>query len=142
MMLLILAGVVAVVLLLAVVVVFKRRQKCRIDPKLFMERWVALQKHCVSRKTWPLAITEADALLDEALRCKGFKGKTTGERLVAAQRSLTNNESVWFGHKYCQTVQDKDVRKLRKQDILEALHGFRQALRDMGALEVPEAVND
>jgi len=135
-------GLGAFLILLVVVRILQKRRKNKIDPNNFMERWVALQKNCVSRKTWPQAIIEADALLDEGLRKKGFKGKTTGERLVAAQRVMTNNEAVWFGHKYCQTVPDKDVRRLRKQDVLESLHGFRQALRDIGALEVPEVSND
>ena len=135
-------GIVAFVFLLTVVSLIRRRQKRRINPDEFMQRWLALQKHCASRKTWPNAIIEADALLDEALKRAGYKGKTTGERLVAAQKALSNNESVWFGHKLCKRVPDEDVRKLRKQDILEALHGFRQALRDIGALEVPEVRNE
>ena len=112
-----------------------RRKK--LNQAHFMKRWRDLQKHCVTRKTWPKAVVAADALLDEALKKRGFKGKTSGERLVAAQHEITNNESVWFGHKFSQKIMDQDVRKLRKQDVLEALSGFRQALRDVGALEVP-----
>jgi hypothetical protein len=109
-----------------------------IKPEHFMAKWRDLQKFCATRKTWPLAIVAADDLLDEALKRRGYKGKTPGERLVAAQHELSNNESVWFGHKLRQRIPDQDVRKLRKQDILEALNGFRQALRDLGALEVPQ----
>lgn len=110
---------------------FRRRLKS----KKFNQRWQALQKHCATRKTWPQAIIEADNLLCEALKKRGFKGKTTGERLVAAQHELTSNDKVWFGHKLRNRIADEDVRKLKKQDILEALSGFRQALRDLGALE-------
>jgi hypothetical protein len=133
------AGV--VVLIIVSFLLWRRRRHRGINPEYFMERWLGLQKHCATRKTWPHAIIEADALLDEALKKAGYKGKTTGERLVAAQRKLSNNESVWFGHKFCQRVPDEDVRRLRKQDVLEALHGFRQALRDIGALEVPEVAS-
>jgi hypothetical protein len=135
------AGIVAVFLLVffASRKLGKRRKK-KLNHDYFMERWIALQKCCSTRRTWPDAIIEADALLDEALRRCGYKGRTTGERLVSAQRALTNNESVWFGHKLCKRIPEEDVRRLRKQDILEALHGFRQALRDLGALKIPEAV--
>jgi hypothetical protein len=115
-----------------------RRRKLKTDH--FMERWRELQKHCSTRKTWPLAIIEADQLLHEALAQAGYKGKTTGERLVAAQRTLTDNEAVWFGHKLRNRIADIDVRKLHKQEIIEALQGFRQALRDIGALDVPREV--
>jgi hypothetical protein len=113
---------------------FRRR---KLKQQQFKERWIALQKYCGTRKTWPQAIIAADDLLDDALKRRGYKGKTTGERLVAAQHDITNNESVWLGHKLRKQIADIDVRKLRKQDVLEALHGFRQALRDVGALEVP-----
>jgi hypothetical protein len=128
----------AVIILLIIFRVFRRRKARKLDTHHFMEHWLSLQKYCATRKTWPDAIIAADGLLDDALKRAGYKGKTTGERLVSAQHSLTNNESVWFGHKLCKRVPDEDVRKLRKQDVLEALHGFRQALRDIGALEVSE----
>jgi hypothetical protein len=114
---------------------FRRRS---VKPEHFMAKRRDLQKFCVTRKTWPAAITAADDLLDEALKRRGYKGKTPGERLVAAQHELSNNEAVWFGHKFSQRIAGEDVRKLRKQDMLEALNGFRQALRDLGALEVPQ----
>ncbi len=107
----------------------------RIKTKKFQQRWHDLQKHCATRKTWPEAVIAADDLLCEALKKSGYKGKTTGERLVAAQHDLSANEEVWFGHKLRNKITDTDVRKLKKQDILEALAGFRQALRDLGALE-------
>lgn len=103
----------------------------------FQERWQALQKHCATRKTWPQAVIEADDLLDEVLKKRRFKGKTTGERLVAAQHELSDNEAAWFGHKLRKKVSEEpiDVRTLKKKDIVIALAGFRQALRDLGAIE-------
>ncbi|HEX5743959.1 MAG TPA: hypothetical protein VFX84_00700 [Candidatus Saccharimonadales bacterium] len=114
---------------------FRRRRK--VKPKRFTGRWQELQKHCASRKTWPQAIAEADDLLGHALKKAGYKGKNMGERLVAAQHDLTDNERVWLGHKLRKRLSqdDIDVRKLKKQDVLDALSGFRQALRDLGALE-------
>jgi hypothetical protein len=133
----IIGGAVFIVLLLILVVRRRRRRRRTVDPGYFMNRWKELQKNCATRKTWPQAIIEADDLLDEALKKLRYKGKTTGERLVSAQHDLSDNESVWFGHKFRKRVPEEDVRKLRKQDVLEALNGFRQAMRDLGALEVP-----
>jgi hypothetical protein len=104
----------------------------------FTERWVNLQKHCASRKTWPQAIIEADELLDDVLKKCKYKGKTTGERLVAAQHELSSNDTIWVGHKLRKKMTDEpvDVRTLKKKDMVIALSGFRQALRDLGALKV------
>lgn len=110
--------------------IFKRKKK----PEHYVKQWKELQKLCASRKTWPKALLEAESLLNEALKGKRFKGKTFGERLVAAQRELSDNEAVWFSHKLCGRVQSEDVRKLKKQDIINGLSGFRQALRDLGVL--------
>jgi hypothetical protein len=113
---------------------FRRRRP--IKTQRFVEGWSALQKNCANRRTWPLAVTQADDLLSEALKKAGYKGKNTGERLVAAQHDLSSNESVWLGHKLRKRIgqEDVDVRKLKKKDVLDALAGFRQALRDLGAL--------
>lgn len=128
------AGVVIVLIVASVVIARKLRTR-KANSAKFTERWRNLQKNCASRKTWPQAVIEADDLLADALKVGRFKGKTTGERLVAAQHTLTNNESVWFGHKLRNRIAHEDVRKLRKQDVLEALSGFRQALKDLEALK-------
>ncbi len=98
-------------------------------------RWQALQKNCSKRKTWPIAIIQADTLVDDVLKDMRYKGKTTGERLVAAQHDMTSNDLVWYGHKLSTTINGQDVRTLKKQDIVNALAGFRQALKDLGALD-------
>lgn len=114
-----------------------RRRPRKLKTKKFTLRWRELQKHCATRKTWPQAIIEADNLLDDVLKKKRYKGKTTGERLVACQHDLSENEAAWFGHKLRKKLSEEaiDVRTLKKKDIVIALAGFRQALRDLGALE-------
>jgi hypothetical protein len=103
----------------------------------YSKRWHDLQTYCAHRKTWPQAVKEADRLLDKALKQKGYKGKTTGERLVSAQHDIKFNEAIWFSHKFSHKINDEgvDIRKLKKKDVAMALAGFREALRDLGALE-------
>lgn len=112
------------------------RRKKKLNVQNYTERWKELQKKCSSRKTWPEAIIEADDLLNEVLKNLRYKGKTTGERLVAAQRTLSSNDTVWVGHKLRKQMEETnvDVRKLKKKDMVIALSGFREALRDLGAL--------
>lgn len=113
---------------------FRRKRKLNTDK--YTARWKGLQANCSSRKTWPQAIIEADNLLSDVLKRKGFKGKTTGERLVSAQHQLSSNDTIWVGHKLRGVMEqpDLDVRKLKKKDMVVALAGFREALRDLGAL--------
>lgn len=100
----------------------------------FMNNWKELQGYCRDKATWPLAILEADKLLDIALKKKKLKGKTMGARLVAAQRILTDNDDVWFAHNLAKKIASQKDLKLKEDDVKEALMGFRQALKDIGAL--------
>ncbi|MEO8105061.1 MAG: hypothetical protein ABI602_01860 [Candidatus Saccharibacteria bacterium] len=124
--------------------VWLRRRPRKLNAALAMERWLALQKNCADKNNWPLAVLEADKLLDDTLKRLRYKGKSNGERLVAAQHKLSNNESVWFGHKLTNKIRDNDLKKIGKLDTLEALSGFRQALKDLGALaeKHPPAATD
>ncbi|HUD06218.1 MAG TPA: hypothetical protein VMR18_04885 [Candidatus Saccharimonadales bacterium] len=109
----------------------RRRQK--IDPVYFRTKWRELQKFCGEKDTWPMAVIDADKLLDQALRKSHFKGKTMGERLMSAQRTLSDNDSVWYGHKLRNKVVHEEF-KLKKRDVQDALMGIRQALKDLHAL--------
>ncbi len=132
-------ALIAVAVLLLIVVglasLFAKKRFSKLDTKKFTERWNELQKLCVSKNTWPLAIINADKLLDDALKRSHYKGKTMGERLVAAQRDLTDNDAVWYAHKLRNKLVHEEYGNLKKRDVQKVLMGFRQALRDLGALK-------
>jgi hypothetical protein len=58
-----------------------------------------------------------------------------GERLVTAQRDLSNNDTVWFAHKLRNKLVHEQFVGLKEADVKNALVGFRQALKDLGALK-------
>lgn len=128
---------IAVVILLALIfgsTWLVRRRPSGLKVEYFTERWKDLQKLCADKNTWPLAIINADKLLDEALRKQKVKGKTMGERLVTVQRSLSDNDAVWFAHKLRNKLVHEQYSGLKEREVRDALIGFRQALRDLGAL--------
>jgi hypothetical protein len=107
----------------------------KIKPAKFKEKWTELQKLCGKKETWAEAVMRADALLDEALRKKRLKGKSMGERLVDAQKLLTDNDTVWYAHNLSKKLVADSTAKLKESDVKKSLIGFRQALRDLGALQ-------
>jgi hypothetical protein len=114
---------------------FGGKPKKALNQRYFQDRWMELLARV---KTSPegmiLAVIDADKLLDDALKKRRFKGKTMGERLVAAQRSLSDNDGVWYAHKLRnRLVHEPDV-KLKKSEAQNALQGFRQGLKDLGAI--------
>lgn len=130
------AVLIAIGALLAVasLVVIAVRVPKRLKSEYFVARWKELQQHCKDKQTWPQALQEADKLLDRALKKRKFKGKTMGERMVSAQRTFTDNDAAWFAHNVYKKVMADPNFKLRESDVKNALIGFRQALRDLGAL--------
>lgn len=127
------AGALIVAMLFATAIL-KRRTAPKLNHEYFQMRWKELQGLCGDKKTWPLAIIDADKLLDEALKKRRYRGKTMGERLVTAQRDLSNNDGVWFGHKLRNKLVHEQHVGLKESDVKNALIGFRQALKDLGAL--------
>ncbi|OGL29360.1 hypothetical protein A3D14_01165 [Candidatus Saccharibacteria bacterium RIFCSPHIGHO2_02_FULL_47_12] len=101
----------------------------------FKRHWQDLQKYCASKETWPLAVITADKLLDEALKRKKLKGKSTGERLVSAQRIMSDNDTIWFAHNLAKKLKDEAAIRLKQSDVKKSLLGFLQALKDLGVME-------
>lgn len=102
--------------------------------KHFQEKWVELLTRVRTPEGMVLAVIDADKLLEEALKHKGYKGKTTGERLVSAQRDIKDNDAVWYAHKLRNRLVHEPNVKLRKNEAQSALAGFRACLKDLGLL--------
>jgi len=111
-----------------------RRKPKQLNREYYQGKWQELQALCADKSTWPLAVIDADKLLDEALKRSRYKGKTMGERLVSAQRDIKNNDTVWYGHKLRNRLVHENSVKLTKRDVKDALLGIRAALKDLGAL--------
>lgn len=112
-----------------------RRLPKRLKSDRFGEQWKRLQVLCKDKATWPQALTEADKLFDTALKKRKFKGKTMGERMVSAQRVLSDNDGIWFAHNLYKKVIAEEITRLKEADVKDALVAYRQALRDIGALK-------
>ncbi len=127
-----LAGGVTVAIAAGLIVAVRVPKRLKADH--FVAQWKELQSYCRDKKTWPKALTEADKLLDRALKKRKFKGKSMGERMVAAQRVFTDNDAVWFAHNLRKKLSAAPASRIKESEVKDALVGFRQALRDIGAL--------
>lgn len=127
------AGIGGLVFIMLLVIVGRRVPR-RLKQRYFVAEWKELQAYCKDKTTWPRALYEADKLLDKALKKRRFGGRSMGERLVSAQRALKRSDAVWHAHNLCKKIAANPKVKLRESDVKQALVGFRQALRDIGAL--------
>jgi|SRR5579862_1329339 len=122
-------GVVA----LAVVSRLAKRRPRHLDQSYFQQSWMELLARVKTPEGMLLAVIDADKLLDEALRKRHFRGKTMGERLVSAQRIISDNDAVWYAHKLRNRLVHEPNVRLKKKEAQTALAGFKQGLRDLGA---------
>jgi hypothetical protein len=106
----------------------------KLNQEYYQKRWSELLTRVKTSDGMSLAVIDADKLVDDAIKKRHFRGKTMGERLVAAQRTLTDNDAVWYAHKLRNRLVHEQNVRLKKRDVQKALAGFRQALRDLGAL--------
>lgn len=120
--------------LLLAIVGRSRRGSRRLDVEKYRCKWLQIESS-VSRDneaSHHLAILNADKLLDNALRDKGVRGETMGERMK--QVSFRNANAVWAAHKLRnQIAHESDVR-VSYDTVRRALASFKQALKDMGAI--------
>lgn len=127
------AGVILIVLILGAGFLVRHKPR-KLNQAYYQERWQTLQAFLKDKATWPLAIIDADKLLDQCLKSSKYKGKTMGERLVSAQHDIKNNDDVWYGHKLRNRLVHESSVKLKERDVKDALLGIRAALKDLGAL--------
>ncbi len=132
------AIVAATILLLTTLAILIRALPKRLKHDRFINKWRLLQNLCRDKATWNEAVLLGDKLLDEALKKRKFKGKTMGERLVSAGAKFINNDAVWYSHNLVKKLNINPNAKLNENEVKQALIGFRQALRDVGALPSPK----
>ena len=113
---------------------FVKHKPRRLNQPYYQKKWLEILARVKTYDGMILAVIDADKLLDEALKKRNYRGKTMGERLVAAQRELSDNDAVWYAHKLRNRLVHEPTMRLRKNEAKNALAGFRQGLKDLGAL--------
>jgi len=80
------------------------------------------------------AVSEADKLLDYALKHNGVHGETMGERLKNSRGRFSNLDSIWSAHKVRNSLAHDAEFDLVPTQAREAIANFERGLRDLGAL--------
>lgn len=132
-----------ILLLVVIIGLFLWRRPKKLKADYFLSQWKELQGNLRDKNNWPVAILEADRLLDRALTRRKLKGKSMGEKMVSAQRTFSNNDSLWYAHNLAKKVQaGAETVKLKEKEVKAALLGYLQALKDIGALPNKESKDE
>jgi hypothetical protein len=122
-------------LLFAVIELTKKGPKT-LDVERYRVKWLAIEMQLKKDEpsSYHLVVLNADKLLDQALRDKGLKGDTMGERLKSASQIFKNRNAVWSSHKIRNQIAHETDVNVSFDDARHALAGFKQALKDIGAI--------
>lgn len=129
------AAIIIVGVLLFAVITFGKRGG-HLDITKYRTRWMAVEQSLERDNTasYHMAIMNADKLVDQALKDKGFKGQSMGERLKSAKDSLPHRNEIWTAHKLRNQIAHEPDFKLDYVAARRALAQFKQTLKDLGAI--------
>jgi len=103
----------------------KRRKISKNNQKRLKNHWENLPNDPKN------SILEADKILDEGLKIKGYKG-SLGEKLKQAGGLFSNENNVWAAHKQRNRIAHELNIKISEKEAKIALGQFKQALNDLG----------
>jgi len=99
-------------------------------------QWEVVERHAASasESDWRLAILEADILLDDILRARGFVGESLGERLKNADRSdFQTLDKAWDAHKLRNTIAHEGINfPLSERETRRIIALYAEVLREFG----------
>ncbi len=122
--------------LLFIAISFTRNSPRTLDVEKYRSRWLSIETKLKrdDENTYVLCIYDADKLLDQVLRERGFSGKTMGERMKQCQGKWTNGNGVWAAHKLRNRLAHEDDVRVDYERTRQALVAFKQGLKDLGAI--------
>lgn len=118
------------------VIAHGRRGGQILDLERYRTSWLQIERQLVrgEESSYHLAILNADKLLDQALRQRGIKGTTMGERMKYARDTWSNANAVWTAHKLRNRVAHEPNVRVEYDDTRRAMAAYKQALKDVGAI--------
>ena len=130
------AGILVLGIAILVFIVSRGKGRTTLDVDRFRSSWLAIEQQLVkgNEPTYHLSILNADKLLDQALKERGFKGETMGERMKSATSCWQNANVVWSAHKIRNRIAHEPDVRLDYLDTRRALACFKQGLKDLGAI--------
>lgn len=122
--------------LLFALVSLTKKGVAHLDVDKYRSKWLAIEQSLVRDQpaSAHLAILNADKLVDQALKERGVRGETMGERMKAAKTTWSNRNSIWEAHKLRNQIAHETDASVSYDQARRALAGFKQALKDLGAI--------
>ena len=129
------AAVIVIGALLFAMITFGKRGG-NLDVERYRVRWLAIEQSLQrdNEASYHLAIMNADKLVDNALKERGYKGQTMGDRLKSARGKLPHRNELWSAHKLRNKIAHEQDVKVGYDQARRALASFKATLKYLGAI--------
>lgn len=116
--------------------VMRRSGPSELNVERYRKDWLATERQLVKGQeaSYQMVLLNADKLLDQALKQRGFKGETMGERMKAAGSTWSNANNIWTVHKLRNQIAHEHNVKVSYDMARRALAVYKRALKDLGAV--------
>ncbi len=122
-------------LLYAIIELTKKGTK-QLDVNRYRAKWLSIEHQLKQDQpsSRHLVVLNADKLLDQALKERGVKGTTMGERMKSSAQLFSNRNNIWSAHKLRNQIAHESDVDVSHDAARRALENFKQALKDIGAI--------
>lgn len=122
--------------LLFVAITFTKNAPKKLNIEKYRVKWLTIERQL--KKDDPsscqMAVLNADKLLDHALKERGTRGETMGERMKSSKDNFSDNNAVWTAHKLRNQIAHEPDASVSYDQARRALAAFKRALKDLGAI--------
>lgn len=133
---LLLLGVLVAAVLVFVAITFTKNAPKKLNVEKYRVRWMDIEKQFKKDdpSNYQMVILNADKLLGHALKERGVKGETMGERMKMSKDVFSDNNAVWTAHKLRNRIAHEPDVSVSYAQARRALVAFKRALKDLGAI--------
>lgn len=131
-----LTAILIVGVIVFLVVISRGKTTSVLNVEKYRSSWLSIEQSLVkgTESSYHMVILKADSLLDQALKQRGFKGATMGERMKSAKDVWKDPNIVWSAHKLRNRIAHEENVSVTYEQTRRALACFKQALKDVGAI--------
>ncbi len=131
-----LAAIIIIGALMFAIISKSKKGSKKIDVEYFRTNCLQIEHQLIkdNPSSYHLSVLNADKLVDSALKKRGLKGKTMGERMKNANSLFSDNDGIWSAHKLRNKIAHEPDVNVTYDQARQALANFRKALKDIGAI--------
>jgi hypothetical protein len=130
------AGIIILGAIMFALICLSKKGIRHLDVERYRTRCLAVEHQLKKDEpsSYHLSVLNADKLVGQALKERGIKGQTMGEKMKNANSIFSDSNGIWSAHKLRNRIAHEPDASVTYDEARYALSHFRRALKDLGAI--------